>query len=180
MRRFWNIYSGSLVGAFQIESSCAVHHRTAPTLLSASALATSATNDILVTGDSMGEVKVWTIAEYCCKQRAEAGPPPLLHGWTAHAGAIVSLQVIEQEIQPPATSRGSHLPPRTMLRMVLSASADKTVRLWTIDGTAIGTFGQHAPWDIADAKTYGHAHHARSLGGVGGAGAASAPGRLPN
>jgi WD40 repeat protein len=177
--RFWNIYSGNLVGAFQINSRCAVHRNTSKTL-SVSALATSNTNDVMVTGDSAGEMKIWNIADYCCKQSVEAGTPPLLHGWTAHAGAIVSLQVIEQEIQPPVTTRGSHPPPPCMLRMVLSASADKTVRLWTLDGTAIGTFGQHEPWDIADAKTYGRAHHTRSLGGgVNGGGGGLLP-RLPH
>lgn len=173
--RFWNIYSGNLVGAFQINDSSG--DKASSKSYSVSALATSDANNVLATGDTSGTIKIWGIANYCCKQGAQkAGTPDLLQGWIAHAGPIVSLQLIEhqpsQTKQDDGASGGAAaLPPKGLAsaaaqnpfklldgqdaeggivtqQMLLSASADKTVRLWKIDGTLIGTFGQHEPWDI--------------------------------
>lgn len=179
--RFWNIYSGSLVGAFQIVSDVSAEEAALNKSRSASALATSREFGILVTGDSCGEVKIWNISNYCCKQAPRrVGSPPLVSSWIAHAGAIVTLQIIDQprELVKCPKQQGSAASPERLgcatvlsspkesdpttaagngastLRMILSASADKTVRLWTIDGTLIGTFGQHEPWDISNPDLY--------------------------
>lgn len=46
--------------------------------------------------------------------------------WQAHAGEVLSLEYVAHESQP----------------LVLSASGDRTVRLWNLQGHYIGTFGQ--------------------------------------
>ena len=163
-----------------------------PATTSVSALATSEDNEVLAAGDSSGLVKIWSIADYCCKlATSKADPPTLLSSWTAHAGAIVSLQLIEKHkshnsgggavnsaqkasclpedagstnsktirivttaaaatAAAAAAAAGTTPSEREMPQlMLLSASADKTVRLWKIDGTLIGTFGQKQPWDIS-------------------------------
>ena len=63
-----------------------------------------------------------------------APPPPLQDGvapdpivrWKAHAGEILSIEYVPHDEQP----------------LLLSASGDCTVRLWTFQGQYIGTFGQ--------------------------------------
>lgn len=52
--------------------------------------------------------------------------PPLECLWKAHDAAVVSVQYIQH----------------TAGDFVLSASTDKTARLWTPEGHFIGTFGQ--------------------------------------
>ena len=54
--------------------------------------------------------------------------------WKAHAGELLSVEYVPHELQP----------------LVLSASADCTVRLWTIQGHYIGTFGQVVAWAVYD------------------------------
>lgn len=53
-------------------------------------------------------------------------PPPLEASWSAHDSAIVSVEYIEHD-------HGV---------FVLTASTDKTARLWSLQGEYIGTFGQ--------------------------------------
>ena len=56
----------------------------------------------------------------------EKARPPTRHLWRAHDLAVVSIEYIEH-------MSGD---------FVLSASSDRTARLWTADGKFIGTFGQ--------------------------------------
>lgn len=39
---------------------------------------------------------------------------------------------------------------------LITSSTDCTVRLWTLDGHFIGTFGQPLKWDIYDSSSYQH------------------------
>ena len=52
--------------------------------------------------------------------------PKQLHVWKGHEGAVISVEYVEHDA-------GS---------FVLSASVDKTAKLWTLDGLYVGTFGQ--------------------------------------
>ena len=56
----------------------------------------------------------------------EKSRPPTRHLWRAHDLAVVSIEYIEH-------MSGD---------FILSASSDRTARLWTADGKFIGTFGQ--------------------------------------
>ena len=40
--------------------------------------------------------------------------------------------------------------------MLVSSSADRTVRLWTAQGHYVGWFGQQQAWDMAEPATYHH------------------------
>ena len=39
---------------------------------------------------------------------------------------------------------------------LMTSSSDCTVRLWTIEGHFVGTFGQPLKWDIYDSSSYQH------------------------
>lgn len=52
--------------------------------------------------------------------------PPLLHIWRAHDSAVVSIEYVQN-------SAGD---------FILTASSDRTARLWAADGKFVGTFGQ--------------------------------------
>ncbi|KAG9350315.1 hypothetical protein JZ751_026669, partial [Albula glossodonta] len=39
---------------------------------------------------------------------------------------------------------------------LVSASADRTARLWTCDGRYVGWFGQKQKWNLSDPVTYQH------------------------
>lgn len=60
--------------------------------------------------------------------------------WRAHSQEVVSVEHVPHETQP----------------LVLSASGDGTVRLWTANGHFIGTFGQEQPWDLTSPATFQH------------------------
>ena len=60
--------------------------------------------------------------------------------WLAHSVEVTSLQLISLEREP----------------LVLSASADATVRLWTLKGHYIGTFGQDKAWDLDQPSSFHH------------------------
>lgn len=53
-------------------------------------------------------------------------PPRTLHSWKGHEGTVVSVEYINHDAGI----------------FILSASVDKTAKLWTICGEYIGTFGQ--------------------------------------
>nr|XP_032829660.1 WD repeat-containing protein on Y chromosome-like [Petromyzon marinus] len=69
---------------------------------------------------------------------AEASPP-CLRSWLAHTRAVVHAEVLRLD----STS------------YVMSASGDRTAKLWTLLGEPVGTFGQERPWDLKDPATYG-------------------------
>ncbi|CAL8283631.1 unnamed protein product [Merluccius merluccius] len=98
-------------------------------------------NRILVSGDSAGCLQVWDISHYTLDIMQEPvceRPPPLLHRWRAHQGALVCTEVLELH--------------RELL--ILSASTDGSARLWTAGGSLVGSFGQEVHWDVADPATY--------------------------
>ena len=64
--------------------------------------------------------------------------PPIAYHWRAHESAIVSVDFIDHELQA----------------MVVTASTDKTARLWTLEGRFIGIFGQHGKWNLNKPTTY--------------------------
>lgn len=121
------------------------------------ALSTDPSNDMLITGDSNGNISVWDISSYCIS-RAETiiaqvwsrtqgavnadenpeGKPPILSSWHAHQGSVVSVEYL----------------PRDQGALLLSASEDCTARLWTLNGQFIGMFGQKRLWNIDDPSSY--------------------------
>lgn len=64
--------------------------------------------------------------------------PPSPYQWKAHDRAIVSVSYINHELQP----------------MLVTASTDKTSRLWTLEGRLVGTFGQRKHWNLKNPMSY--------------------------
>ncbi|KAL7849096.1 hypothetical protein SRHO_G00207190 [Serrasalmus rhombeus] len=58
--------------------------------------------------------------------------------WRAHIGSITGLQIIEND------------------RVLLTSSTDCTVRLWSIHGEFIGTFGQPERWSLHTESSWKH------------------------
>ncbi|XP_029193047.2 WD repeat-containing protein on Y chromosome-like isoform X1 [Acropora millepora] len=142
---FWCLYrANEPMGRFH--AACEVE-TTVP------ALATDPSNEILVSGDSLGYITVYDISSYCIS-RAEAivaqvwsttqhvgnsddnpeGKPPQLSRWHAHQGTVVSVEYLSLE-------QGA---------LLLTASEDCTARLWTLEGQYIGMFGQKMLWNLDD------------------------------
>uniref|UniRef100_UPI0037E9BE00 cilia- and flagella-associated protein 337 n=1 Tax=Semicossyphus pulcher TaxID=241346 RepID=UPI0037E9BE00 len=94
-------------------------------------------NTILVCGDTAGWLH---ISNYALEIQNEPvrERPPLLQCWRPHIRALVSVEVLE-------VADGF---------FVLTASADGSAGLWTVDGDHVGSFGQEVVWNITEASTY--------------------------
>ncbi|XP_052783274.1 WD repeat-containing protein on Y chromosome-like isoform X3 [Mya arenaria] len=107
-------------------------------------ICTNANNSLLVTGDTTGHIKVWDIMAHCTHFQDKGrikNKPPLEAAWRAHDAAIVSVEYAKHDT-------GEY---------VISASTDKTARLWTLrDGQYIGTFGQKRSWNLKEPSTWAH------------------------
>lgn len=103
----------------------------------ASAMVTNKANTHLYTADSLGFVYVWDVSRYCVDKPANE-PPEVLAQWRGHVESISCIDLVEQN------------------KVLLTSSADCTVRLWTTEGHYIGTFGQSERWDIYNRATYQH------------------------
>lgn len=130
--RFWDLFgAGDPIGEFPI-TQCADEN--------VLALRTDTSDHILISGDTLGYIAVFPIREYCSLPNQECSPPVASAKWQAHAGEVLSLEYVAHESQP----------------LVLSASGDRTVRLWNLQGHYIGTFGQEQPWDLSNPSTFQH------------------------
>ncbi|XP_061089122.1 WD repeat-containing protein 49 [Conger conger] len=99
-------------------------------------------NQLLVSGDTAGSVQVWDISQFALEagDQPSLDRPPLLHSWRAHVSTVVSVELLVHSEQ----------------LFVISASADRTARLWTCDGRYVGWFGQEQKWSLCDPTTYQH------------------------
>ena len=166
--RAWSCHhEGGLLGQFN-----AAHKRGEAVL----AMTTDRNNEYLVTGDSSGYIKVWDMCMYCINmptaqfrdrrtryrierykkfpflgiepelrrrirdQRKHRPPPPescpddtirvppLLNSFRGHLQSITSVDLISER------------------ELLLSASSDCSIRMWTLGGQFVGIFGQQVPW----------------------------------
>ena len=86
----------------------------------------------------------------------ESDTPSLVHVWCGHTHGVTSMQIVEKRLTESdmASIAANGTNDSTTLTLILSASTDKTARLWTLAGKLIGTFGQNAPWQIGQPDTY--------------------------
>ncbi|XP_077333009.1 cilia- and flagella-associated protein 337-like [Lithobates pipiens] len=117
---FWSIAGGGKVfGRF-----AGSHYKSV-----VSDIAISEDDSILCAADEYFYVYIWNILEYALTGPEEK-PPVLLHCWRAHLCAI------------------SRVIPVVKHKVIVTSSQDCTVKLWTMHGEYIGTFGQRKPWCI--------------------------------
>ncbi|KAJ8379275.1 hypothetical protein SKAU_G00000530 [Synaphobranchus kaupii] len=144
-----------------------------------SAMSTDPMDQILLTGDSHGFITLWNIEDYCCRMaggkvvtkdpggvsslsnecqeeernmmmnemmkeqetevwdglRISVSPPKLLTSWQCHLRRIIHLEYVQN------------------LDLIITASLDCNVRVWTVSGSYIGTFGQ-VRWRVEDPSTF--------------------------
>ncbi|XP_049634417.1 WD repeat-containing protein 49-like [Suncus etruscus] len=101
-----------------------------------SSITVSAEDAFTYVADQDGFVHVYDIQEYAL-WGAELQPPKNVTFWRAHISTVTSLELVEE-------------------KFLLSASLDHTVRLWSITGEYIGTFGQSNSWDIFTPDSWSH------------------------
>jgi hypothetical protein len=134
----WNTSGGGLVGEFNVWDT---RRHTLPKaerqLHSVTAMHGNETETVLLTGNSLGYLQLWDISSYCLDKGCEEDtptvdktPPPLKLAWRSHISSIVSIDTAEE------------------VGVIVTASTDCTVRLWTTRGRYIGTFGQRAAWQV--------------------------------
>lgn len=132
--RVWNIRAmgGGTGHAFAVRGACA------PTE-SLTALGVSESNDSLATGDSEGRVVVWDMSALVAAiaQRKQVGAVAederhLVRkaSWRAHHQVIVQVEMVRRR------------------EVLLTASIDGSVVMWTLCGARIGAFGQSKPWNM--------------------------------
>eukprot|EP00049_Salpingoeca_infusionum_P012689 m.233875 g.233875 ORF g.233875 m.233875 type:complete len:1093 (-) comp15250_c0_seq3:24-3302(-) len=108
---------------------------------------------------------------------SDMATPVLLSKWRAHLDSISSVSLADSSQQingsqnatdhvsptgkPPAAQRGSDscttdqvssIPPTTTF--IMTSSQDCSVRVWTLRGEYVGTFGQASPWDASIPSTW--------------------------
>lgn len=125
---FWNALKSQLLGGFHAGHT-ELGSETVP------AIAVSTDNKILYTGDSLGYLKIWDISDYYPGGECHRDRPRLVSAWRAHVQPITCLTVVERHC------------------VILSGSADCSVRIWTMDGQYIETFGQGHSWVLASEPT---------------------------
>nr|XP_058132977.1 WD repeat-containing protein 49-like [Dasypus novemcinctus] len=102
-----------------------------------SSIAVTADDTLAYMADEEGFLHIYDIKEYGSRG-PEPQPPRSVKAWRAHVGVVTCLEL---------TEGGAFL---------LSASSDRSVRLWSAAGAFVGTFGQRSPWDIFTPASWSH------------------------
>ncbi|XP_063807759.1 WD repeat-containing protein on Y chromosome-like isoform X2 [Pseudophryne corroboree] len=125
---FWNLlHGGKLTASF----------RPSKIGTQISSLAVNKDNSLMFVSDNIGYVYVYEITNYAV-HGPEKDPPMCVSHWRAHVSIITSLEVIDED------------------KVVLTSSVDRAVRLWSIAGEFIGTFGQADPWEVSTPASWKH------------------------
>nr|XP_054598438.1 WD repeat-containing protein 64 [Nothobranchius furzeri] len=97
-------------------------------------LAQTRESTLLYAADQVGYIYIYNMEKFDPSQRS----PRAEHFWRAHTNTITSLQIVDSD------------------QVVLSSSADHTVRLWSAQGQYIGTFGQPEMWSVHNPSSWIH------------------------
>lgn len=119
--RFWSTGSATLFAEFQAH----------PNAANITMVVDEPKNELLVTGDVEGAVKVWRIADYAKDEPLEE-PPFLQSQYTAHIDSISSIDIME----------------RSGRTLIVVASTDCSVSVHDVDGRKVGVFGQEQHWKV--------------------------------
>jgi WD40 repeat protein len=99
-------------------------------------------NNMLVTGDTKGFVYQWDIGYLSQLEatRNEFVPPKAVKIWRAHDNTIVSVKHISSNV--------------ALYTLIVTASTDHCCRLWSLDGSYVGSFGQDKKWNLNDRASF--------------------------
>ncbi|XP_069747677.1 cilia- and flagella-associated protein 337 [Narcine bancroftii] len=125
---FWNLFNGG-----QLFSSFTASRAKSPL----SSLGAATNDSLLYMADYIGYVYVYGIKDYAV-QGPETDPPKIVNYWRAHVNSVTCMELIEEQ------------------NVIVTSSFEGSVRLWTMDGELIGTFGQPQPWDIYAPASWMH------------------------
>jgi WD40 repeat protein len=155
--RAWSMFGGGLAGEFMASNN----HRE-----SILCMTSDENNDLLMTGDTQGYIKVWNISKYCIQEDNDKGTSP---GDKNRSGKLTSggktpRHVTFSENKPRRKVCGkapplvfclrAHLQPIISIdfvskcRLLITASTDCSLRLWRSNGQYVGTFGQRNAWNL--------------------------------
>ncbi|KAL5473894.1 hypothetical protein EMCRGX_G028458 [Ephydatia muelleri] len=134
MARFWDIHgSGQDLGNFPL---------TGFEDENVLALTSDPLDQYLIAGDTVGFISVFDIRHYGnCPTQDGVVPDPSWR-WKAHDREVVSVDHVSQEVG----------------QVILTASADCNVCLWTMEGTCVGRFGQDCLWNLQHILQSGGTH----------------------
>ncbi|XP_053313760.1 WD repeat-containing protein 64-like [Spea bombifrons] len=125
---FWNLlHGGKLLASFK------------PSQVESQVccIAVNEDNTLLFAADYAGFVYVYDINDYAI-HGSEKEPAKSVNCWRAHVDMITHLEVIDVD------------------KVILSSSLDCSVRLWSLEGQFIGTFGQVDPWEVLTPASWKH------------------------
>ncbi|TPX58932.1 hypothetical protein SpCBS45565_g07880 [Spizellomyces sp. 'palustris'] len=125
--RFWDTYEGTML----YEMNCQV---TKEEGLATMALSSDGT--LLIVGGSKGHVRIFEVNVNSMVTGQYDSFCVMKKSWRAHVQSISSVNYAN------------------IHNVILTASKDGTIRVWTADGTHIGVFGQDDPWVLGDPFTY--------------------------
>lgn len=100
-------------------------------------------NSLLITGDSKGFLYVWDIYDLASAMAFEIDfvTPRCQKAWRAHDSIITSIKYAKSKIGD----------------LAITASVDWCCRLWTLNGSYIGSFGQEGKWNLDRTSTFHYA-----------------------
>ncbi|KAL2912296.1 hypothetical protein HK105_208211 [Polyrhizophydium stewartii] len=128
MIRFWNIFHGTLM--FEVDGT---ESRSEGIFT----MVTNSSNTLLFTGDALGWVCVFDIHETALNDDSPAAMP-LVVSFRAHVRSVTSMDIIEGP------------------DVLVTCSADCTIRMFSFKGEYIGIFGQSALWELGQPASYMH------------------------
>ena len=107
-------------------------------------LATDPLNTVIISGDTKGEIRVFSLNSTTnvnvSLSSQQIQTMDCIVSWKAHDSSIVSVE---------------YIPGEGVVPFVLSASVDRNVRLWTLEGDYVGNFGTQF-WDLKNPASYQH------------------------
>ena len=159
--RAWCMFGGGLAGEFMASSN----HRE-----SILCMTSDEKNNLLMTGDTQGYIKIWNITKYCIGEDTSKA----LLGDENRSGTLTGGKAprhvtfpgdkrrhqICQKAPPLVFCLRAHLQPIVSIdfiqkhRLLITASIDCSLRLWRNNGQYVGTFGQRNSWNL-DAEADG-------------------------
>ena len=153
--RAWSMFGGGLAGEFMASNN----HRE-----SILCMTSDEKNELLMTGDTQGYIKIWNISKYCIQE--DEGTLPGNNSGTGrpNASGKVRRHVTFSENKPKRKICVKPPPLMYCLRahlqsiisidyvpkyeLIITGSIDCSVRLWRKIGQYVGTFGQKTAWNL--------------------------------